>query len=38
LTHYKGLVFFTAHGEALDLGGPTPTYANILLEAAARKE
>ncbi|MBU3888729.1 serine hydrolase [Methylosinus sp. KRF6] len=34
LTHFKDLLFFTSHGEALDLGGPTPTYANILLEAA----
>lgn len=34
LSHFKDLLFFTAHGEALDLGGPTPTYANIPLEAA----
>jgi len=32
LSHFKDLIFFTAHGEALDLGGATPTYANILLQ------
>lgn len=34
LSHHTDLVFFTVHGEALDLGGQTPTYANILLQAA----